>query len=137
MAVASHCKMVEKRPYPQCLVSVVLNLAAMLEHADEALVPAVYAEMGQAFGVGPTALGALTLVRAVLQALAFPLCAYLATRYNRAWVIGTGCLVWGVATALVGVSTSYWQVFAPLVNPSEIAACWLLQAGSSIASPVC
>jgi hypothetical protein len=45
----------------------VLNLAAMVEGVDEALLPAVYAEMSTDFGVGLAALGSLTFVRSLVQ----------------------------------------------------------------------
>ena len=40
-----------------------VNLAAIMERADEALLPAVYGEVGAALGATPVALGALTLYR--------------------------------------------------------------------------
>ena len=40
-----------------------INLAAIMERADEGLLPAVYREIGAAFNASPTALGTLTFVR--------------------------------------------------------------------------
>ncbi|EFJ09872.1 hypothetical protein SELMODRAFT_427648 [Selaginella moellendorffii] len=103
-------------------MSLALNAAAMMERADEALVPAVYSEIAAGFGIGPSALGWLTFVRALVQALASPLAAYLAMTYNRAHIVGLGALVWGAATAGVGISRSYWQaVIARAVNGIGLA----------------
>jgi hypothetical protein len=46
---------------------VLVNLAAIVEKADEAVLPAVYLYVGRAFGVGPKELGVLTLCRALSQ----------------------------------------------------------------------
>lgn len=67
--------------------------------------------MGKAFGVTPAALGTLTFIRSLVQAAASPLAAYLAIKHDRIVIIASGALAWGVATALVGVCTAYWQVF--------------------------
>lgn len=44
-----------------------LNLAAMVERADEALLPALYAEVSADLGVGLPALEWITFVRALVQ----------------------------------------------------------------------
>ncbi|KAG0609023.1 hypothetical protein M758_8G151500 [Ceratodon purpureus] len=92
------------------LTLILVNLAAVLERADEALLPAVYDQVGKAFGVTPAALGTLTFIRSIVQAGASPLAAYLAIKHDRIIIIASGALAWGVATALVGVCTAYWQV---------------------------
>jgi MFS family permease len=45
-----------------------------------------------------------------VQAATSPLAAYLAQHHNRTHIIGLGAIWWGVATAAVGLSTSYWQL---------------------------
>ena len=67
--------------------------------------------MGKAFGVTPAALGTLTFIRSLVQAAASPLAAYLAIKHDRIVIIASGALAWGVATAVVGMCTAYWQVF--------------------------
>ncbi|CAM6016844.1 unnamed protein product [Sphagnum balticum] len=88
---------------------ILINFASIMERADEALLPAVYDQVGKAFGVSPSALGTLTFIRALVQALASPLAAYLTLRHNRIMVIAGGAVAWAIATAAVGSCTAYWQ----------------------------
>jgi hypothetical protein len=96
-----------------------VNLAAIMERADEALLPAVYREVGAALGATPVALGALTLYRSAVQAACYPLAAYAAVRYNRAHVVAVGAVLWAAATFLVAVSDTFAQVRS-LENPCFI-----------------
>ncbi|KAJ4811284.1 Major facilitator superfamily protein [Rhynchospora pubera] len=89
---------------------VLVNLASIMERADEALLPTVYKEVGEAIHATPTGLGSLTLFRSIVQALCYPLAAYMATRHNRAHVIALGAFLWAAATFLVGISTTFLQV---------------------------
>ncbi|KAL2633928.1 hypothetical protein R1flu_005407 [Riccia fluitans] len=86
-----------------------VNCAALLERADESLLPAVYDEVGRAFKISPSQLGSLTFIRGLVQALASPLAAYLALTHNRIHVVAIGAFAWGVATAAVGLCTAFWQ----------------------------
>ncbi|KAF0913183.1 hypothetical protein E2562_020349 [Oryza meyeriana var. granulata] len=92
------------------LTLVLVNLASIMERADEALLPAVYREVGAALHATPTGLGALTLCRSVVQAACYPLAAYAAARHNRARVIAVGAFLWAAATFLVAVSDTFLQV---------------------------
>ena len=87
-----------------------VNLASIMERADEALLPAVYREVGAALHASPAGLGALTLCRSIVQAACYPLAAYAAARHNRAHVIAVGAFLWAAATFLVGVSDTFLQV---------------------------
>ncbi|RWW71047.1 hypothetical protein BHE74_00021237 [Ensete ventricosum] len=89
---------------------VLVNLAAILERADEALLPAVYKEVGAALHVSPTRLGSLTLFRSIVQSSCYPLAAYMAGRHNRTHVIALGAFLWATATFLVALSNTYLQV---------------------------
>ena len=91
---------------------VLVNLASVLEKADEVLLPAVYREVGAALGASPTALGSLTLCRALVQAACYPLAAYASARHDRARVVAAGAFLWAAATFLVGVSDTFVQVRA-------------------------
>ncbi|RCV11479.1 hypothetical protein SETIT_2G189000v2 [Setaria italica] len=88
-----------------------VNLAAIMERADEALLPAVYREVGAALHATPAGLGALTLCRSLVQAACYPLAAYAAARHNRAHVIAAGTFLWAATTFLVGVSQTFVQPF--------------------------
>ncbi|KAF8648036.1 hypothetical protein HU200_065072 [Digitaria exilis] len=87
-----------------------VSLASIMERADEALLPALYREVGAALHATPAGLGALTLCRSVVQAACYPLAAYAAARHNRAHVIAVGAFLWAAATFLVGVSDTFLQV---------------------------
>ncbi|CAO2161932.1 unnamed protein product [Urochloa humidicola] len=87
-----------------------VTAAALLERADESLLPAVYREVGAALGASPTALGSLTLCRAIVQALCYPLATCAAARHDRARVVAAGAFLWAMATLLVGASGTFLQM---------------------------
>ncbi|KAM3344787.1 hypothetical protein P3S68_024496 [Capsicum galapagoense] len=76
------------------LTLVLVNIAGIMEKADETLLPAVYKEVGEDLHTDPTGLGSLTLFRSLVQCLCYPLAAYLSARYNRAHVISLGAFLW-------------------------------------------
>ncbi|KAH6758997.1 Major facilitator superfamily protein [Perilla frutescens var. frutescens] len=92
------------------LTLVLVNLAGIMERADESLLPGVYKEVGEALHSGPTGLGLLTLFRSMVQAFCYPVAAYLAARHNRAHVIAYGAFLWAAATFLVAFSSTFFQV---------------------------
>ncbi|KAI4345234.1 hypothetical protein L6164_012376 [Bauhinia variegata] len=94
----------------ETITLVLVNLAAIMERADESLLPGVYKEVGVALHTDPTGLGSLTLFRSIVQTGCYPLAAYLATRHNRAHVIALGAFLWAAATFLVAISTTFLQV---------------------------
>ncbi|KAG7983158.1 hypothetical protein I3843_04G090900 [Carya illinoinensis] len=89
---------------------VLVNLAGIMESADEALLPGVYKEVGEVLHTDPTGLGSLTLFRSIVQSFCYPLAAYLALRHNRAHVIAFGAFLWAAATFCVGISSTFFQV---------------------------
>jgi MFS family permease len=99
---------------------VLVNLASIMERADEALLPGVYQEVGLALHISPTQLGSLTLLRSITQSACYPLAAYLAIHRNRAHVIALGAFLWAAATFLVGISTTFAQVLTIIIH-----ACYL------------
>lgn len=89
---------------------ILVNLAGIMERADEALLPGVYREVGAALHTDPTGLGSLTLFRSFVQSSCFPLAAYLSLHHNRAHVIALGAFLWSAATFLVAFSSTFFQV---------------------------
>lgn len=89
---------------------VLVNLAGIMEKADESILPGVYKEVGAALHADPTQLGSLTLFRSIVQSLCYPLAAYLSLRFNRAHVIALGAFLWAAATFLVALSSTFLQV---------------------------
>ncbi|KAM5575750.1 hypothetical protein ABKV19_014609 [Rosa sericea] len=94
----------------ETLTLVLVNLAGIMERADESLLPGVYKEVGAALHTDPTGLGSLTLFRSMVQSLCYPIAAYLAVRHNRAHVIALGAFLWAAATFLVAFSSTFYQV---------------------------
>ncbi|MCO5569604.1 hypothetical protein L7F22_023320 [Adiantum nelumboides] len=86
-----------------------INLAAIMERADETIMPAVYKEVGQDFGASPSQLGYLTFIRAFTQSLSSPLAGILALRYSRPSVVGIGTLFWAFSTVGVAISQTLFQ----------------------------
>ncbi|XP_074275255.1 uncharacterized protein LOC141599210 [Silene latifolia] len=87
-----------------------INMAAIMERADENLLPSVYKEVSQAFNVGPSDLGYLTFVRNFVQGLASPLAGILVLHYDRPKVLAVGTIFWAISTAAVGISKEFLQV---------------------------
>ncbi|PON55024.1 Major facilitator [Parasponia andersonii] len=100
----------EMRMESKTLTLVLVNLAGIMQSADESLLPGVYKEVGSALHTDPTGLGSLTLFRSIVQSSCYPLAAYLAVRHNRAHVIALGAFLWAAATFLVGLSSTFFQV---------------------------
>ncbi|XP_047973124.1 uncharacterized protein LOC125215671 [Salvia hispanica] len=94
----------------ETLTLVLVNLAGIMERADESLLPGVYKEVGAALHADPTRLGSLTLFRSIVQSSCYPLAAYLAVRHNRTSVIAAGAFLWAAATFLVAISSTFAQV---------------------------
>lgn len=89
---------------------ILINLAAVMERADENLLPSVYKEVSEAFNAGPSDLGYLTFIRNFVQGLASPLAGVLVINYERPTVLAIGTLCWALSTAAVGASQQFLQV---------------------------
>ncbi|GAB2283405.1 hypothetical protein Dimus_017920 [Dionaea muscipula] len=103
-------KMTERRASAETVNLILVNLAGIMERADESLLPGVYKEVGAALHTDPTGLGSLTLFRSMVQSFCYPLAAYLSIRHNRAHVIALGAFLWAAATFLVAFSSTFFQV---------------------------
>ncbi|CAI9777957.1 unnamed protein product [Fraxinus pennsylvanica] len=95
---------------PETLTLVLVNIAGIMERADESLLPGVYKEVGEALHTNPAGLGSLTLFRSIDQCICYPLATYLAVRHNRAHVIAYGAFLWAAATFVVAFSSTFFQV---------------------------
>ncbi|CAA0823615.1 Major facilitator superfamily protein [Striga hermonthica] len=95
---------------PETLTLFLVNLAGIMDNADEQLLPAVYKEVGESLHADPTQLGSLTFFKSFVQALCFPVAAYLAARHNRTHVIALGAFLWAAATFLVAISSTFTEV---------------------------
>ncbi|KAK4353096.1 hypothetical protein RND71_028614 [Anisodus tanguticus] len=72
------------------LTLVLINLAGIMEVADESLLPGVYKEVGNDLHIDPAGFGSLSLYRSLVQCLCYPLAAFLAAHHNHANVIALG-----------------------------------------------
>lgn len=95
---------------PEAVTLFLVNVASIMEKADESLLPGAYKEVGASLHADPTGLGSLTLLRSIVQSACYPVAVYLAARYNRAHVISIGAFLWAGATFLVGFSSTFGQV---------------------------
>ncbi|KAG5607383.1 hypothetical protein H5410_028875 [Solanum commersonii] len=89
------------------LTLVLINFAAIMEMADESLLPGVYKEVGKDLNIDPAGLGSLSLYRSLVQCLCYPLAAFLSARHNRANVIALGAFLWSGVTFLVAISFTF------------------------------
>ena len=99
-----------RRVFGISLSLLIINLAAIMERADENLLPSVYKEVSRAFNAGPSELGYLTFIRNFVQGLASPLAGVLVINYDRPTVLAIGTLCWALSTAAVGGSQQFLQV---------------------------
>lgn len=89
---------------------ILINLAAIMERADENLLPSVYKEVSEAFNAGPSDLGYLTFIRNFVQGFASPLAGVLVINHDRPTVLAMGTFCWALSTAAVGASQHFLQV---------------------------
>ncbi|EFN51219.1 hypothetical protein CHLNCDRAFT_141208 [Chlorella variabilis] len=82
-----------------------INIASILEKCDEQILPAVYNWVGASFNATPKQLGAITLGRAMMQALSSPLGGVAGHFMPRGTVIAAGCWLWATMTALFACTT--------------------------------
>ncbi|KAL6993629.1 hypothetical protein U1Q18_011741 [Sarracenia purpurea var. burkii] len=104
-----HANMKTRRIFGISLSLIIINMAAIMERADENLLPSVYKEVSEAFSAGPSDLGYLTFTRNFVQGLASPLAGILVIKYDRPTVLAMGTLCWAVSTAAVGASHHFMQ----------------------------
>ncbi|CAI0420178.1 unnamed protein product [Linum tenue] len=89
---------------------ILINMASIMEKADENLLPSVYKEVSEAFNAGPSDLGYLTFIRNFVQGLASPLAGILVINYDRPTILAIGTFCWALSTAAVGASRYFVQV---------------------------
>lgn len=88
---------------------ILINLASIMERADESLLPAVYKEVSQAFNAGPIELGYLTFILKFVQSIACPVAGVLVLYHDRPVVLAMGTAFWALSTAAVGLSQRFEQ----------------------------
>ncbi|KAL4582557.1 hypothetical protein LXL04_007109 [Taraxacum kok-saghyz] len=99
-----------RRLFGISLSLIIINLASIMERADENLLPSVYKEVSEAFNAGPSDLGYLTFIRNFVQGLASPMAGILVLTYDRPTVLAMGTLCWALSTGAVGGSHYFSQV---------------------------
>ncbi|XP_058777889.1 uncharacterized protein LOC131652129 isoform X1 [Vicia villosa] len=96
--------------YGISLSLILINLAAIMERADENLLPSVYKEVSEAFNAGPSDLGYLTFIRNFVQGLSSPLAGILVINYDRPTILAMGTFCWALSTAAVSACHDFMQV---------------------------
>ncbi|PWA80151.1 major facilitator superfamily domain protein [Artemisia annua] len=96
--------------YGITLSLIIINLAAIVERADENLLPSVYKEVSEAFNIGPSDLGYLMFMRNFVRGLASPMAGVLVLTYDRPTVLAMGTFCWAISTGLLGSSSYYGQL---------------------------
>jgi MFS family permease len=91
---------------PELVTYVLLCLTIMIDKADQGLLPAVYLEVCDEFGLGPSMLGVVTFWRGIVQSLVAVVVGPLSQRFDRVRLAACGCALWGAASALVGAARS-------------------------------
>uniref|UniRef100_A0A0V0GSI8 Putative ovule protein n=1 Tax=Solanum chacoense TaxID=4108 RepID=A0A0V0GSI8_SOLCH len=66
-----------RRVFGISLSLIIINMAAIMERADENLLPAVYKEVSETFKAGPSDLGYLTFIRNFVQGIASPVAGWI------------------------------------------------------------
>ncbi|XP_031736341.1 protein spinster isoform X2 [Cucumis sativus] len=99
-----------RKIYGVSISLILINLAAIMERADENLLPSVYKEVSETFNASPSDLGYLTFIRNFVQGLCSPLAGILVLSYDRPKVLAMGTFCWALSTAAVGISLEFKQV---------------------------
>jgi len=101
-----------KRPEGRTRTFAVISFAAAIDKVDVYLLPAVFRNLEETFGVGPKALGFVSLAQALAQALSSPFWGYLSDACSRRVILSFGCFFLGLVTYVVGASEAWWLVVA-------------------------
>ncbi|CAH2051317.1 unnamed protein product [Thlaspi arvense] len=89
---------------------IIINLATMMQRADEKLIPSVAKELKETFNANLSDIGYLLFIRNIVQGLASPLAGLFVISYDRPTVFTIGCLCWVLSTVAVGASHVFIQV---------------------------
>ncbi|CAJ2646337.1 uncharacterized MFS-type transporter YfnC isoform X2 [Trifolium pratense] len=106
----SHTMKTTIQIYGVSLSLILINLAAIMERADENLLPAVYKEVSETFNAGPSDLGYLTFIRNFVQGISSPLAGILVLSYDRPTILAMGTFCWALSTAAVSGCNDFMQV---------------------------
>ena len=90
---------------------VLVCLVASIQEADRQILPAAYLEVCEAFHAGPSALGMATSLRGIAEAVVAVFAGPLGDRHDRVVLIAGGAIFWGLATILVGASSTLPMLF--------------------------
>ncbi|XP_018438811.1 putative glycerol-3-phosphate transporter 5 [Raphanus sativus] len=96
---------------------IIVNLATIMQRADEKLIPSTAKELKEAFHANLSDIGFLSFIRNIFQGFASPLAGLLAISYDRPAVFAVGSFCWVLSTVGIGVSRYFIQVaFGAAVN---------------------
>ncbi|KAL1215983.1 hypothetical protein V5N11_008929 [Cardamine amara subsp. amara] len=96
---------------------ILVNIATMMQRADEKLIPSVAKEVKETFNANLSDIGYLSFIRNIVQGLASPLAGLFVISYDRPTVFAIGSFCWVFSTVATGVSHYFIQVtFGVAVN---------------------
>ncbi|KAG2323435.1 hypothetical protein Bca52824_016648 [Brassica carinata] len=107
---ASHSVYRTGKLYGISLSLILINLATLMQRADEKLIPSIAKDMKDEFNATLYDIGYLSFLRNIVQGLASPLAGFLVISYDRPAVFAVGCLCWVLSTVAVGASHFFTQV---------------------------
>ena len=90
---------------------VVFVILASLDNAAIAIIPSMVPQLRETFGVSTAAIGLLTGVQVLVTAITAVAWGYLADSRDRKKLLMWGTIIWSVAIALSGATTSFWVLF--------------------------
>jgi len=88
-----------------------MSLCGAVEGADVVALSAIFADVANTLNVNPKSLGALTMARALLQAISSPFAGFLDARFERRRLITIGCIIWSLATVGLAFSMNFTTLF--------------------------
>uniref|UniRef100_A0A0G4FIE2 Major facilitator superfamily (MFS) profile domain-containing protein n=1 Tax=Chromera velia CCMP2878 TaxID=1169474 RepID=A0A0G4FIE2_9ALVE len=90
----------------------VVCVSSALDGADGKLLPASFRALESQLGMGPSALGLLSLAQSLCQAVSSPVWGYWADRGSRKKFLAVGCCLWAGATILLAFTSNLYQMVA-------------------------
>ncbi|XP_019096548.1 PREDICTED: uncharacterized protein LOC104767221, partial [Camelina sativa] len=88
---------------------ILVNLATMMQRADEKLIPSVAKEVKETFNANLSDIGYLSFIRNIVQGFASPLAGLFVISYDRPTVFAIGSFCWVLSTYAVGASQYFIQ----------------------------
>ncbi|EZG55490.1 putative transmembrane protein [Gregarina niphandrodes] len=87
-----------------------VNASAGLEGCDDQMLPSSFRALECDLHFTPKMLGKISMVQSLAMSLSCPLWGFCSDRLSRRYVLGFGCLMWGVTTTMLASSSTYQDI---------------------------